>query len=203
MATNISIASSALVLMGLKPISSFSEDNDRSRTMSDQYSLIRDKVLGHYPWAITRKMAQLSRLAASPTAQWTYQFQLPADLISGPRALYTSSTAGAKPTNDFDIQGKVVLSEATTLYAYYQYRAPESLWPPHLVTLMTYALCADLADGLTDEQAKAQIWNVKAWGTASEDGKGGYSRQARALDGQDTPTEYIVESPFIAARWSG
>ena len=53
--SKLSICSDALILLGAKPLSSFSEGTDSAQICDRIYDDVRDFVIGMYPWSFTIK----------------------------------------------------------------------------------------------------------------------------------------------------
>ena len=99
--TKLSICSDSLIMLGASPLSSFSEGTDAAQICDRLYDDITDFALGLYPWSFSFKKVQLAREVDTPATEWKYQYVLPADLIgTGARALFTTSTPGARPVNE-------------------------------------------------------------------------------------------------------
>ncbi|MEK9796979.1 MAG: hypothetical protein VW713_09580, partial [Alphaproteobacteria bacterium] len=77
----VSICSNALLLLGDAPISSFDEDNDRTRLVANLYSAKRDRVLRAHPWNCATKREVLSPDATAPAFDWANRFLLPGDWL--------------------------------------------------------------------------------------------------------------------------
>lgn len=76
-------------------------------------------------------------------------------------------------------------------------------FPPHVTTLYIYAMCAELALPITDQQKTSEFWEIKAWGAPEERGKGGYFRAAQRIDSQGHPSQSIKNYPLTAVRHGG
>src|SRR5690348_6919352 len=84
MATDVSICSNALLMLGDSSIADFNEDNDRARLASNLFPQVRDAVLRLHPWNCAVKRTVLAPDATTPpevAIDWTYQFTLPDDWV--------------------------------------------------------------------------------------------------------------------------
>jgi hypothetical protein len=198
--TKVSICSSALNLLGEAAIASLTEDSDAARACAQLYNNRKWSLLSAFPWSFSKKKAQLARLVAAPTSRWRYQFQLPTDRVGDVFALLPSDRVGAWPIQNFDVQGSVVLHDATELWIDYQYNVLESNMPAHFVLLLEYALAADLAMPITHESTMAEYWNVKAFGSPSENGRGGQFRIASNIDSRGRPSNVLESNELIDVR---
>jgi hypothetical protein len=198
--TGISICSDALIMLGAKAITSFNDGTDESSTCDRLYSDIRDSTLATYPWTFSTKKIQLAQLLTAPTSVWKYQYQLPGDKISNPRAVYNSATPSSPVQKDWEIQGDVLLTNLTSVYIDYQYSVGEFAMPQYFVQLLKYMMSWHLAMPITEQTDKAQYWQRVAVGDISENGRGGYFRTAMQIDGQNNPVRVIEDYSLIAVR---
>jgi hypothetical protein len=199
--TGVSICSDALILLGAKPISSFNDGTDESNTCDRLYSDVRDMTLSMYPWSFAYKKVQLSRLITTPTTEWRYEFQVPGDRLGNPRAVYTSNVANSRPLKDWEIQGDKLLTNELTIYIDYPYQTPEFAMPQYFVQLLKYMMAWHLAYPITEQQDKAGYWQGVAIGSPSENGRGGYFRQAMNMDSFGQPSPVIDDFSLIAVRY--
>ena len=198
--TGISICSDALIMLGAKAITSFNDGTDESSACDRLYSDIRDSTLATYPWTFSFKKIQLAQLLTAPTSVWKYQYQLPGDKISNPRAVYNSANPGSPVQKDWEIQGDVLMTNLTSVYIDYQYSLGEFAMPQYFVQLLKYMMAWHLAMPITEQSDKAQYWQRVAIGDISENGRGGFFRTAMQIDGQNNPVRVIEDYSLIAVR---
>lgn len=199
--TGISICSDALILLGAKPISSFNDGTDESNTCDRLYPDVRDMTISMYPWSFSYKKVLLSRLITTPTTEWEYEYQLPGDRLGNPRSVVVSSEANARPIKDFEIIGDKLMTNETTIYIDYPYQTPEFAMPQYFVQLLKYMMAWHLAYPVTEQQDKAVYWQGVAVGSPSENGRGGYFRQAMNMDSYGQPTQVIEDYALVAVRF--
>lgn len=202
--TNIAICANALVRLGARPITSFSDGTDIATFCETIYTQKKKFLLSSYPWRFSMKYAQLSRLSDSPDAQWDYQFTLPADRVqAGMPVVYTSEDVGAAPIRDYEIVGNVLMTDEDEIWVKYQYNVDEALWPEYFTELMINVMKTELAYVVTDNAQLYQELKLEVYGTPSEGGFGGMVNMARNLDSRDNPTTYITDFTLINARFKG
>lgn len=199
--TSLSICSDALLMLGASPISSFTEGTDEANVCNSLYPDIKIKTLASYPWSFSFKKVQLARLITTPTTEYKYEYALPADMIGTPRAVFISSVAGAVPQRQYKLSGGKLLTDYETVYVDYQYAVEEYEMPHYFVQNMKYQLAWHLAMPITDQIEKTDYWRTVAQGTPSENGRGGYMRQAMNIDGQGQPTNAIQDFTLIDVRY--
>ena len=198
--TGVSICSDALLLIGAKAISSFNDGTDESSVCDRLYPDIRDSTLVMYPWSFGMKKVQLAQLITTPTTVWRYEYQLPGDKLANPRAVYNSANSGSPVQKDWEIQGDKLLTNLTSVYIDYQFSVPEYAMPQYFVQLLKYMVAWHIAETITEQQDKSARWQRVATGDPSENGRGGYLRQAMQIDGQNNPVRVIEDYSLIAVR---
>ena len=198
--TGVSICSDALLLIGAKAISSFNDGTDESSVCDRLYPDIRDSTLVMYPWTFGMKKVQLAQLITTPTTVWRYEYQLPGDKLANPRAVYNSANSGSPVQKDWEIQGDKLLTNLTSVYIDYQFSVPEYAMPQYFVQLLKYMVAWHIAETITEQQDKSARWQRVATGDPSENGRGGYMRQAMQIDGQNNPVRIIEDYSLIAVR---
>ena len=200
--TKLSICSDALIMLGANPLSSFSEGTDSAQVCDRLYDDLRDTILGMYPWSFSYKKVQLARTTATPINEWKYEYQLPSDMIgSGARALFDSSSSGARPKNEgWEIYEDKILTNFEYVYVDYQFRPSEDVLPTYFVQLLKYWLAWHIAEPVTDQITKGQYYQTLAIGSPSENNRGGMFRQATIIDGANQPGQVIEDFDLIEVR---
>ncbi len=124
MASDIDIASNALILIGDNPISSFTEPGAGAKAAANLYPDTYAQLLSEHPWTFALKEQKLNRLSQTPDplTNWTYAYQNPTDLIR-----YWS----IMPYGLYDMVGSLVYSNQNELLARYIFKVAETQLPPH------------------------------------------------------------------------
>lgn len=184
MASDIDIASNALLLIGDEPISAFTEAGAGATAAANLYANSYEQLLSEHPWSFAFKEQNLSRLSQVPDAKtnYKYAFQLPADLIR---------LWAIIPHSDYIIIGSLLYSNSTELLARYIFKPAESGLPPHFVEALQYKLASDFAISVTEDRVKAEYYTAKADRAMSK---------AKSVDSQGRPQQAIIDSPFIDVR---
>lgn len=199
--TGVKICSDALILLGAEAISSFNDGTDRSNACDRLYHGVRDMALMMYPWSFAYKKVQLARLVTTPNTEWTYEYQLPGDRLGNPRAVYTTSQPYARVFKDWEIQGDKLLTNEKTIYIDYPYSTPEYAMPQYFIQFLRYAMAWHLAYPITEQQDKTVYWQGVAVGAPSENGRGGFFRQAMLMDSQGNPPAVIEDFSLVDVRY--
>lgn len=196
----LSVCSDALLMLGAKPISSFTEGTDEASVCDSLYPNIRDQAITIYPWSFSFKKVQLARLVTTPTNEFKYEYQMPSDRLTAPRAVYNSNGVSEYPITNYRIMGSKLLTNEETIYVDYQYNVPETEMPVWFIQLLKYLVAWHIAIPITEQVDKAQYWQTVAVGTPGDNGRGGYMRTAMNVDGQNQPVNGIKDFSLIAVR---
>lgn len=196
----LSICSDALIMLGANPISSFTEGTDEASICDSLYPDVRDQALMVYPWTFSFKKTQLARLVTTPTNEFQYEYQLPADRLGSPRAVYNSGGLNQHPITSYRIIGNKLLTNQEVIFIDYQYYTPETEMPVWFIQLLKYLTAWHIALPITDQTEKAAYWQSVAVGSPSENGRGGYMRTAMNIDGQNQPTNSIKDFSLTVVR---
>jgi len=201
--TNVSICNQALILLGSDTISSFSDaSNDASTICNNIYETVKRQALSLYPWSFALTKVQLSRSGSTPINEWAYQYNLPSTAVSGtPLQVYNSSSTRILPIQNYEIlytgSGPTIATNEENIYIdYITSGISEGLMPSYFVQLLVYMMAWHLAEPVTDQITKSDYWRKVAVGLESENGRGGYFRQATNVDGRGKPNYSIVDFPL-------
>lgn len=190
-ASDISICSNALLMLGAQPINSLDEDLDRARIAANLYPNVRDDVLRSHPWNCAIKRVILSPEATAPLYDFPYQFRLPADWL---RTLQVGENYPGYG-QDYLCEGRMILTHEPHLKLRYLFRNDDvSTWDSMLVHVMTLAMAARMAYAITQsaalEQTRLQELQMAL-------------KAARSVDGQDDPPQTLGGSPLLLSRFGG
>lgn len=187
MATDISICSNALLMLGQSAISSFSETGDRVTLCANLYPSVRDAVLRSHPWNCATKRVLLSPANPPPAFDFSCRFPKPSDWL---RTLQVGKN-GCQI--DFRSEGRSILANANALPLVYIARVSPVEWDPSLVHVVELAMAAKLAYAVTSSTSMEQL-KMQEFKDAL--------KSAKAEDGQDDPPEEFEEGSFVEARFS-
>lgn len=189
-ATEVSICSNALLMLGAQPINSLNETSDRARLAANLWEPVRNYVLRRHPWNCAIKRKTLAPDTAAPEFDWAYQYTLPPDYL---RALSVGPFGGEV---DFKIEsGKLLCDENPALLRYIWRNTNPATWDDMLVWAMTVSMRQVFAYPITQSTSLEQL---------VEAGLRDVLRQARAADGQEeSPSSWGDSSSLLAARFGG
>ena len=200
--TEVTICSHSLQLLGEAAISSFADGTTAANLCAELYPNTRDSLLIQYPWSWSIKKQDLARSATAPVNEFSFAYPMPSDSLTGiPRAVFNSSDAGATPiTSGWELYEKAILTDQANITIDYQFQPLEAEMPTYFVQLLKYVMASILAEPVTDQTQKSAYFHQLAYGTAAEGGRGGYFRQAAAVDGMGSGTSFIQDFPLIDTR---
>jgi hypothetical protein len=205
MATDIDIASQALLLLRANTISSFSDDSNEAEIVNTMYEDFVQQILTLHPWTFATKKRLLNQDSTDPVNEYTYSHVIPGEALLL-WAVFDSDEVGAKPVRDYDIYGveggRRIFSDYPELYADYTVYTDEPNWPSYFVQFAIHAFAAHIAIPVTHNTALAEYYERKAYGSANANRKGGLLGVAMSTDSKQKRNEYIVSSPLVEARFS-
>lgn len=204
--TQVTISNTALRMLGANAITSFTDGSDAAAICSALYPNIKDQSLGMYPWSFAKKKVTLSRSATAPTNEWQYAYPIPSNVLNNPFAVYNSASTGVIPITNYEIYANssggrdVYTNDAIIVIDYIDNLISEGAMPKYFIQLMNYMMAWHLAEPVTDQIQKAEWWRNVTIGPPSENGRGGYIRQAMNIDGKNQPSYAIGSFPLTESR---
>ena len=201
------VASQALARLGEPSISSFEEDTDTAEKVNRLYEPTVLALFSSFDWSFAEtKVALVEDASAIPVNEWERGFLLPTlqtDRVGKPLEVYNTTAVGARPVFDFEISGRWIFTNNTSLVIKYIKRAPENEWPGYFLTLAIEALASTLALPVTENASKEQLHRAIAYGSPSMKGRGGLFGSAVDADSTGDPTEGLLDAddPMWSARF--
>lgn len=200
MPTRLQLIQRAQARIGDEPIGS--EDDPGADTHIAIYDGVVEDLLSRYPWTFATVTRRLTRLTAVPPAHWAYYYQLPADMIGAPRAVYDRDDMRI-PFTGYEITENRLASSAEKIWLRHTKNAHPGAWPGYFTELATTALMSALALSVREDSVLAARLDERAFGPSHMLGTGGLMGQARGLDAQAMPSPVVSEghSPLVTARF--
>jgi len=204
--TKVTISNTALRMLGANPITSFTDGSDGAAICAAIYPNVKDQSLGMYPWSFAKKKLTLSRSSTAPTNEWDYAYPLPSTVLNNPFAVYNSTSTGIAPITAYEIYANndggrdVYTHEETIVIDYIDNNISEGSMPRYFIQLLNYMMAWHIAEPVTDQITKAEYWKTVTTGHVSENGRGGYLRQAMNIDGRNQPSYAIGSFPLTDER---
>lgn len=188
MATDVSICSNALIMLGGAPFASFEEAKPHVRIAANLYPSVRDTVLRAHSWNCCTQRVVLAPLSEAPAYDFTKQFQLPGDWLRTLQVGYKDEPL------EYRMEGLRILADVTVLPLVYTFRnTVEDTWSTNLIHVMELAMAAKMAYAVTSSSS------------VRDSQRDEYMREmkyAKAVDGQDDPPEEFRAGTFLESRFS-
>lgn len=144
MATEVSICSNALLLLGEKTITSLSDGTTRANLCNQFYAETRDDLLRSHPWRFAIARATLAQDALfTKSWEFAYGFPLPVDCL---RVLATS--IDGEDAWQKEGSSLVCNSEAVSI-KYVKQLTDTAKFDPNFIKLLEYELATKLAKPVT------------------------------------------------------
>lgn len=200
--TDVSVCSAALISLGASKITSLRDTDDVSVACNSLYPNLKNSLLSSYQWSWSLKKRKLTKISTDPLTEWDNAFFLPNDMLSGVLAVFETTGNTERPIRyGWEVYGNQLFTNLDTVYIDYQATVSESKMPPYFIRLLQLAMAAELAIVITDQQAKAESFRAQAFGSPSENGRGGEMRKAMNIDGRGQATEIIEDYSLIQVRY--
>jgi len=143
--TRFDIASSALVMIGANPVSSFSSSGSTEEIACHHlYQSCVDHWLSLYPWRFASRTRQLSRRSPDPGTLWQAAYSVPED-FKAIQAVRTDRNGG---DIEFDRFEDTIVCNAgvnQVVWCVHTCEPPTVWWPGYFVQLIEVALAGKLA----------------------------------------------------------
>lgn len=188
MASDVSICSNALLMVGDDPINSFDDSSDRARLVSNLWETVRDYVLSSHPWNPCTKRVQLNPDTDAPAYDYAMQYTLPADFLR----LGSIGENGAEP--DYRIEsGKILCDDSPLLLRYVWKNTIVGSYTPLMVMALTLAMRQVVAYPITSSTSLEQLIDQAI---------APMLKTARTIDAQDQPPETLGDFRLLNSRFS-
>lgn len=184
-ATDVSICSNALLLLGQSSINTLAE----SSLAENLWPQVRESVQRAHPWNCCIRRRLLAPDAMAPEFDWGYRFLLPEDWLR------TLQVGESGREIEYQSEGRYLLADVTVLpLRYVAANTDVASWDPLLVNAATYGMAAALAYPVTSSASLAEVMERKLQQAL---------QQARTTDGQDDPPQTVGDFPLLSARFRG
>jgi hypothetical protein len=200
--TDLDICVQTLSRLGQGAIDSFTDGTPNSIRCANTYPDFRIAMLNFYPWKFATAERQLAQVAGADPLGFEFLYQLPAEALDAPEALY-SDTSKTR-IKHYEIIGNQVKTNFQEVFARYQVDVPENFWPPVFTLFVIEAYAASIAVAVTEEQSLANRLEAAAWGN-TQLRNGGLFAAAKRIDARRSSQRSMLEGggPLIQAREGG
>ena len=177
--TDIEVAQRAMVMVGMEPLSSFTESTDEALVMNTVFEDIVEDCLSMHNWNFATGQIQLARLTDTPLDRWDAAYQLP----TNPKVVQNYDIYEDKVFMNADINDDVVLN--------YIFRVATQDWIPPFTLWVIYRLANVLALSVIRKGDIARSYQNLA---------DAQFRMAKARDSQQTTTQQVALDRFTKVR---
>lgn len=188
--TVLDIVNAACAKIGEEPVQSLTDDLGGGQSASLLYEAIVDFNLGLQPsgFHFAREVRQLSRLAGvTAYTGYDYVFEVPG-AHTGPPVFLTDDPSDPDRRYDrFLLTAGQVHASDDPLYAMVNFRPDPHRWTGTFRMATISALAGELAMAIASDRNTMQVWQQSAYGSPSENFRGGQMRSALNEDGFANP----------------
>tara|TARA_R110002072_G_scaffold240894_1_gene399380 strand:+ start:24 stop:650 length:627 start_codon:yes stop_codon:yes gene_type:complete len=188
--TDIEVAQRAMVLVGMEPLSSFTESTDEALVMNTTYEDLVEDCLAQNNWNFATGQIVLSRLADTPVDRWDSAYAMPTE----PAVIQVQTVTVGKVVQTYDIYEKYIYINAQAneeVVLNYIYRVDTQYWTPAFTLWVIYRLASILALAVTRKADVAKSYREMA---------DLQFRRAKARDAQQVTTNNVSLSRYHQIR---
>jgi hypothetical protein len=188
--TDIEVAQKAMVLIGLEPLTAFTDNTDEALVANTIFEDVVEDCLGQHSWNFATGQKVLARLTNVPVDRWDAAYALP----TNPDVVQVQTVTIDDVPQAYDIYERYVyinadVSEEVVLN--YVFRPETQYWPPTFTMWVIYRLASVFALSVTRKGDIAQSYTQLAEQQF---------RRAKARDSQQVTTQNLRLSRFHRAR---
>lgn len=191
------IINAACARIGEEPVQDFDDDLGGGQSALLIYEETVDFNLGLQPsgFYFAREVRQLSKVAtATPFTGFEHVFDVPQPSIGPPVYLTDDPSEPKRRYVDFVLTNNQVHAADNPLYAMIKFRPDPHRWSPVFRSATITAIAGHLAFAIaSDRNQRAELLQL-AYGTSSENFRGGMMRVALSEDGFANPAREIQVS---------
>ncbi len=188
-ASDVDVASRALVMSGTKPINSFEDGTVEADVARLLYEDIAAAALTSTSWRFAMTQRELNRLSVKPVGRGVIAWQVPADCLQI-RALTINSTPAAFERYENNLHTDAVDENSVAVLEYTR-RVDTASWPPHFVIAVQHMLASEFSIAIGQNE---QLSNLHAQ-------KGQMLiRNARSIDAQGRTNSVMDTKRYLNHR---
>lgn len=201
--SDLDIVNAACAAYGDTPLQSLGEETPGGQAAQLLLEDIIEFNLGVYIFSFAKQIRELSDDAfARPLSGFEHVYDLPADRIGQPIYVTDDVTDPDRRFDRYVIIGDQVHADARPLYAQIRIRPQVRHWSPAFKSATIAALASKLAIARADAGSISKELHVEAYGTPTEDFRGGKMGVAIGSDSFSTPPRKAAwgNNPLLAGR---
>ena len=179
-----------MVLVGLEPLSSFTDSTDEALVMNTIYEDLIEDCLAQHSWKFATGQKQLSRLTDTPLDRWDAAYALPTE----PAVVQVHTVTISDAVQQYAIFERYIYINADAddvVVLNYMFRVATQYWPPSFTMWVIYRLASVLSLSVTRKADVAESYRVLAEQQF---------RRAKARDSQQATTTGIRLNRFTNVR---
>ena len=188
--TDIEVAQKAMVLIGLEPLASFTDQTDEALVANTIFEDVVEDCLAQHNWNFATGQKTLSRLTAVPVDRWDAAYALP----TSPAVVQVQTVTIDDQPQQYDIYERYVYLNADaseTVVLNYIFRPETQYWPPAFTMWTIFRLASVLALSVTRKGDVAKSYTDLAEVQF---------RRAKARDSQQVTTQGLRPSRYHRVR---
>lgn len=186
MASGIEICQKACVLVGISPITSFSEGTTESIACDLLYEDIVNGALSEHPWSFGTKQFDITanRISTDPDILWDARYQLPVDESNfiGIHGLFIDGSDVPASYDRYEDDIYCNAGTDSTVVIKMAHRPDENDWPYYFRLMVIYRMALNLAISVTrNPEVIAAMQNQDAVQTERAKTRDSQSRTAKKV----------------------
>jgi len=188
--TDIEVAQKAMVLVGLEPLASFTDQTDEALVANTIFEDVVEDCLAQHNWNFATGQKTLSRLTSAPVDRWDAAYALP----TSPSVVQVQTVTVDDQPQQYDIYERYIYINAEVnddVVLNYIYRPETQYWPPAFTMWVIFRLASVFALSVT---RKADV--AKSYVDLAE----AQFRRAKSRDSQQVTTQGLRPSRFHRVR---
>jgi hypothetical protein len=186
MASDVGIANAALLKIGEKAITSFTDPGDAALMANNTYAYHRDALLRAHEWSFAVRRTSLAATGTAPSWEFDYAYNLPA----APHYCLRVLTVYNPNNMDWRVEGRQILTDlGAPLYIKYIWQVTDpNQWDALFHEIFIAKLAWEWAEALTKDRELCDRLLKEFIGKKME---------AEAVDGQEGKTEPMVYGTWV------
>jgi len=188
--TDIEVAQKAMVLVGLEPLASFTDQTDEALVANTIFEDVVEDCLAQHSWNFATGQVKLSRLTAAPVDRWDAAYAMP----TSPAVVQVQTVTIDDTPQQYDIYERYIYINASVnddVVLNYVYRPAVQYWPPNFTMWVIFRLASVFALSVT---RKADV--AKSYVDLAE----AQFRRAKSRDSQQVTTSGLRPSRYHRVR---
>lgn len=182
----VDVVNNALDKLGQSPITSLEDGNKTASLANRKWNIIRKRLLRSHVWNFAVKRTTLAPLSESPSWGFTYQHEMPSDLL---RVIEVKDLSAG----EYQIENNRLFCDDDVVYLRYVYDVTDpNEYDSLFIDLLSTMLAFDMCEALTQSNTKKQLLADELNQLVSE---------SKFIDAVENPPAIIEEDSWVEARY--